>query len=437
MSHNQSPHPKGAPHPTHSGEEGAKHSTKHRTGHNAGHNNGHPAQKHEENAQAGHHGQASGHPHGAMRTDGLAGNPHRPQNLADGTPPLRLIAWEVTRSCNLACKHCRAEAHTEPYPGELSTEEAKALIDTFPETGSPIIIFTGGEHLMREDIFELVAHARGKGLRCVMAPNGTLINESNVQQMVDTGIARCSISIDGPDAASHDIFRGVPGSFDAAMRGIELLKKAGIEFQINTTVTKNNLANFKEIFTLANDLGAAAWHIFLLVPMGRAAHLQDQVITAEEYEDVLNWFYDFRKTTSMHLKATCAPHYYRIMRQRAKAEGLAVTPETFGMDAMTRGCLGGTGFCFISHTGQVQPCGYLEIDCGNIKTTPFPEIWKNSPQFKQFRTPAEYEGKCGPCEYHKVCGGCRARAYSLSENYMAEEPLCTYIPKKLRPLAKE
>ncbi len=367
-----------------------------------------------------------------MRGDGLSGNPHAVKTLPNGAPPLRLIAWEVTRSCNLVCKHCRAEAHLEPYPGEFSTAEAKALIDTFPETGDPIIIFTGGEPLMRPDIFELVAHAHGKGLRCVMAPNGTLITPENARKMKETGIARCSISIDGHEALSHDTFRGVPGAFADAMRGIGYLKEQGIEFQINTTVTKGNLHRFKEIFHLAEGLGAAAWHIFLLVPMGRAAELAGEVISAAEYEEVLNWFYDFRKTTSMHLKATCAPHYYRIMRQRAKEEGLPVTPETFGMDALTRGCLGGTGFCFISHTGQVQPCGYLELDCGNVRETPFPEIWRAAKPFVQFRTPAEYEGKCGPCEYHRVCGGCRARAHSLKDNYMAEEPLCTYIPAKMR-----
>ena len=140
--------------------------------------------------------------------------------------------------------------------------------------------------------------------------------------------------------------------------------------------------------------------------------------------------YDFRKTTSMHLKATCAPHYYSIMRQRAHEEGVAVTPETFGMDAMTRGCLGGTGFCFISHTGQVQPCGYLELNCGNVRETPFPEIWRNSTYFRQFRDQKCYEGKCGVCEFHKVCGGCRARAWSMNGNHMAEEPLCTYQPKR-------
>ncbi len=378
---------------------------------------------------AGHpHG--GGHPHGALRKDGLAGNPHALKTLADGSPPLRLIAWEVTRSCNLACKHCRAEAHLDPYPGELSTKQAKELIDTFPSTGSPIIIFTGGEPLMRPDIFELVTHAKEKGLRCVMAPNGTLITPETARKMKESGISRCSISIDGAEASAHDTFRGVPGAFDAAMRGIEYLKAEGIEFQINSTVTKSNLSRFKDIFSLAESLGAAAWHIFLLVPMGRAAEIAEEVITAEEYEEVLNWFYDFRKTTNMHLKATCAPHYYRIMRQRAHQEGTPVTPETFGMDAMTRGCLGGTGFCFISHTGQVQPCGYLELDCGNVLQTPFPEIWRSAKPFVEFRTPADYQGKCGHCEYHKVCGGCRARAHSLTGNYLAPEPLCTYEPKK-------
>jgi len=359
------------------------------------------------------------------------GHPHT-KPLKDGVPPLRLIAWEITRSCNLACKHCRAEARLEPYPGELTTEEAKALIDTFPETGSPIIIFTGGEPLLRKDVFELVAHADAKGLRCVMAPNGTLIDEKNALRMVESGIQRCSISIDGPDAKSHDEFRGVPGAFNASMRGIEHLKNAGIEFQINTTVTKGNLAHFKEIFHLAEDLGAAAWHIFLLVPTGRGATLGSEVISAEEYEDVLNWFYDFRKQTKMQLKATCAPHYHRVLRQRAKEDGTPVTFENFGLDAVSRGCLGGTGFCFISHTGQVQPCGYLEIDCGNVRKTPFPKIWAESKQFNELRDQKKYTGKCAVCEYFRFCGGCRARAYTMNNSYLAEEPLCSHVPKKMK-----
>ncbi len=344
------------------------------------------------------------------------------------TPPLRLVAWEVTRSCNLACKHCRAEAHPEPFAGELSTEEALKLIDTFPRTGDPVIIFTGGEPLLRPDVFELVSHAHGLGLRCVMAPNGTLITPENARRMKQSGIQRCSISIDGPTPEEHDLFRGVPGAFEQAMTGIEYLKQAHIPFQINTTVTRDNIHKFKEIFNLARDLGSVAWHIFMLVPTGRAADIAHQTITARDYEEVLNWFYDFRKTTDMHLKATCAPHYYRIMRQRAREENIPVNRENFGLDAMSRGCLGGIGFCFISHVGRVQPCGYLELDCGNIRQTPFDEIWKHSSCFMKLRNIDEYKGKCGVCEYHRVCGGCRARAFTMKQDYLAPEPLCTYEP---------
>lgn len=359
---------------------------------------------------------------------------HGAARLPDGSPQCRLIAWEVTRSCNLACRHCRAEAHPEPYPGELSTDEAKSLIDTFPQVGNPIVIFTGGDPMLRPDVYDLVAYASKLGLRCVMSPNGTLITPEKAVLIKQCCVQRCSISLDGPDAASHDAFRGIPGAFDASLRGIEYLKQAGVEFQINTTVTQSNLQDFKKIFDLCERLGAVAWHIFLLVPVGRGANIQNEVISAQEYEDVLHWFYEFRKTTKMQLKATCAPHYYRIMRQRAKEEGLAVNPSTFGMDAMTRGCLGGTGFCFISHTGQVQPCGYLTLDCGNVREIAFPEIWKKSEIFHRLRTQSEYKGKCGVCEFHRVCGGCRARAFSMSGDYMAQEPLCTYQPKRTERL---
>lgn len=353
--------------------------------------------------------------------------------LEDGiTPKCRLIAWEVTRSCNLACKHCRAEAHPEPYENELSTKEAKTLIDTFPDLGNPIIIFTGGDPMIRPDVYELIEYATSKGLRCVMSPNGTLINPESAEKIKNSGVQRCSISIDGADALSHDTFRGVPGAFEASMRGIDLLKAQGVEFQINTTVTKSNLHSFKQIFELCESIDAAAWHIFLLVPMGRASSIKEEVITAQEYEEVLHWLYDFRKSTKMHLKATCAPHYYRIMRQRAKEEGISVDMETFGMDSMTRGCLAGTGFCFISHVGQLQPCGYLTLDCGNVRDTPLPELWKNTQWFTKFRDQSEYKEKCGVCEYHNVCGGCRARAYAMDDDPMKKEPLCTYTPTSLR-----
>ena len=351
-------------------------------------------------------------------------------NARAKAPPCRLIAWEVTRSCNLACRHCRAEAHIEPYPGELNTDEAMRLIDSFPETGKPIVIFTGGDPILRPDVYDLVRRVKQNGLTAAFSPNGTLITAHEAQKIKAAGVDRCSISIDGADAASHDQFRGVEGAFEASLAGIAHLREIGVPFQINTTVTRNNLDSFKDIFKLCEKIGAVAWHIFLLVPMGRASGLADQVIGAEEYEKVLHWFYDFRKSTAMQLKATCAPHYYRIMRQRAAAEKTSVNSANFGMDAMSRGCLGGTGFCFISHRGQVQPCGYLELNCGNTREKPFPEIWRNSEIFNKLRNPASYEGKCGKCEFHFVCGGCRARAYAMQGNYLAEEPLCTWKPRK-------
>ena len=228
----------------------------------------------------------TGHPARHSHPSGRPAPENASRTLPDGTPKCRLIAWEVTRSCNLACRHCRAEAHPEPYPGELSTAEAKALIDTFPEVGSPIIIFTGGEPTMRGDVYELASYARDKGLRCVMSPNGTRITPEVARKIRDAGFQRCSISIDEADAARHDEFRRMKGAFEASMRGIENLKQAGMEFQINTTVTRSNLASFKNMFELCEKLGAAAWHIFLLVPTGRGAEIEEEVISAEEYEEV-------------------------------------------------------------------------------------------------------------------------------------------------------
>lgn len=353
--------------------------------------------------------------------------------MPDHHPPtatLRLVAWEITRNCNLSCIHCRASAQKGPYTGEISTPAAINLIDQIAEIGNPIVILTGGEPLLREDIFEISQYGTSKGLRMVMAPNGTLITEKIAQKMADSGIRRISISLDGSSAEIHDRFRGVPGAFDGALTGIRYAKQAGIEFQINTTITKANLSQIPAIQELAVQLGAVAHHIFLLVPTGRGKYILDQEISAEEYEQTLNWFYDQREKTSLQLKATCAPHYYRILRQRAKLEGKSVSFQSHGLDAVTRGCLGGTGFCFISHVGTVQPCGFLNIDCGNIHQTSFSAIWKHSEVFNQLRNFDLLKGKCGECEYRKVCGGCRARAYEATGDYMAEEPLCSYIPKQ-------
>jgi heme b synthase len=351
------------------------------------------------------------------------------ENAAVAAP--RVIAWEVTRSCNLSCLHCRASAEERRYEGELSTRECFAFLDQVATFAAPIVILTGGEPLLRPDIFDIAAYGAAKGFRMTMAPNGTLITPENARRMVDVGIQRISVSLDGATAASHDAFRQVPGAFAGAIRGIGCAREAGLEFQINTSITRQNLAELPAIQELAVKLGAVAHHIFLLVPTGRGRDLAEQTIDAAEYERTLHWFYEQKDQVPLQLKATCAPHYYRILRQRAKSEGKTVDRKTFGLDAVTRGCLGGIGFCFVSHVGEVQPCGYLEIPCGNLRSKPFREIWESSPVFTALRNPELYEGKCGRCEYLRVCGGCRARAFESTGNYLAPEPLCLHQPRSM------
>jgi AdoMet-dependent heme synthase len=347
---------------------------------------------------------------------------------------LRMVAWEVTRSCNLACGHCRASALCGPYTGELETSRCLRLLDEIAAVAKPVIILTGGEPLLREDIHEIAAYGDRKGLRMVLATNGTLVDGDVAGRMLRAGIRRVSVSLDGPDAASHDAFRGVPGAFAGALAGIEALRGAGMEFQINTTITRANLARIREIHDLAHDLGAAAHHIFLLVPTGRGKEMASQAIAPLDYEETLNWFYEEGLSCAIQLKATCAPHYYRIFHQRQKGHrgapaGRPAAGQTVqSLHAMTRGCLGGSAFCFISHRGQVQPCGYLEVDCGQVTQKGFAEVWAGSGIFRDLRDLGRYKGKCGRCEFIRICGGCRARAYEATGDYLAEEPLCVYRP---------
>jgi heme b synthase len=341
----------------------------------------------------------------------------------------RLIFWELTKRCNLACKHCRAEAEDIDYSGELSLEQIRSVIDDIVKVSKPILVLTGGEPLYRGDIFDIAAYARSKDLRIALATNGTLIDEEIAGKIRDAGISRVSISIDGNNAETHDGFRGIPGSFDAAIRGARLLKKAGVEFQFNTTVTKRNVDEIEDILQFAIKEDAAALHLFMLVPVGCGVEIAEtDMISSGKYEEVLNWFYDRSKDSPLEFKATCAPHYYRIIRQRAKAEGRKLSMETDGMAAMTRGCLAGSGVCFLSHGGDVQPCGYLPLVAGNVLKTPFIDIWERSDLFLKLRDADLLEGKCGDCGFRMVCGGCRARAYYATGGYLDEEPYCVYNP---------
>jgi len=343
----------------------------------------------------------------------------------------RLIFWELTKRCNLKCAHCRAEADDTSYTGELELDKIKTILDDIASVYSPIMVLTGGEPLYRSDIFDIAGYAAGKGLRTALATNGTLINNTIAAKIKDSGISRVSISIDDIDAASHDSFRGVPGAFDAALNGARLLRDAGVEFQFNTTITKRNVDHIEKILSLALKEKASALHIFMLVPVGCGIQIADtDMISAEKYEEALNWFYERSRSVNIEFKATCAPHYYRIIRQKAKEEGRTLSFETDGMAAMTRGCLAGTGVCFISHRGNVQPCGYLPVSVGNVTETSFPEIWEKSELFLTLRDFKTLKGKCGLCEYKSVCGGCRARAYYACGDLLEEEPYCLYKPLK-------
>ena len=341
---------------------------------------------------------------------------------------LRLVAWEMTRQCNLKCVHCRAGASDAIDPNELTYDQSIKLIEGIREQGTPILIMTGGEPLLRKDFFKLADHAVKTGLRAVLATNGALVTREMAIEIASVGIPRASVSLDGPTSKDHDAFRCVPGAFESSLNGIENLRSAGVGVQINTTLTKRNRHQLHEMVSLAEKLDAVAFHVFLLVPTGRARDMSGEEMGPDEYEQTLLEFYRIGRKTTLETKATCAPQYYRILRQQAAGEGLEVSENTFGLNAHTRGCLGGLSFAFVSHVGDVQPCGYFDDRAGSIRDMDFSRVWLESELFQELRNFKMLEGKCGKCDYVRFCGGCRARAYELTGRHMAEEPYCAYQP---------
>lgn len=359
------------------------------------------------------------------------------------TPSLQLVAWEITKSCNLFCAHCRASSDNNQYNNDLKTEECFQLIDQILEVGRPIIILTGGEPLMRNDVFQIAQHAVSKGLRVVLGTNGTLITKEVTTQMKAIPISRVGISLDFPEAKLQDNFRGKAGAFNAVMTAITNTRQAGVEVQINCTVTKMNVASLDKLLSLALAVGAVAFHPFLLVPTGRGKNLKSVELSPQEYERTLNWIYDKQLELGERIffKPTDAPHYLRIIAQRRKTAPVATVPSNHRRgfsagrhqtNAITRGCLAGTGFCFISHQGKVKGCGFLDIEAGDVRKQSFKQIWADSPLFNHLRDLSNIKGKCGVCEYKRICSGCRARAYESTGDYLEAEPYCIYEPVKAR-----
>ncbi len=393
----------------------------------------------------------------------------------------RLIFWEVTKGCNLRCIHCRATATELSSPLDLPTAKALNVIKQVSQYALPILVLSGGEPLFRQDIFQLARYATDCGLRVALATNGTQVTPEIARKIVDAGVRRVSISLDGACAATHDAFRAIPGAFDAALKGFRNLKEVGMSVQINTTIARHNAHELPAVFDMARSIGADALHTFLLVPVGCGVEIaESQMVPPEEYEQILNWFYDRSQEGDIELKATCAPHYFRVMRQRRAAERRAATsapsvppasghPSAIGptemtmpgstgidlhphaarpgnghghghpdgMSAVTKGCLAGTGVCFISHVGEVYPCGYLPVMAGDLRQQSFADIWENSQVFHTLRQTEALKGKCGYCEFRNICMGCRARAFAATGDYMDEEPFCIYQPKTANPKPQE
>jgi len=345
-------------------------------------------------------------------------------------PRLHLVAWEITRRCNLFCAHCRASAEDEQYEDELSLQQCYQLIDEIMKVGKPILILTGGEPLARPDVMEIARYGVSKGLRVVMGTNGTLITKEMAAELKKVPVSRLAVSLDFPSPELQDEFRGKPGAFQDALNGIANACEAGIEIQINSTITRLNVEYLAELLKLSLKVGAMAFHPFMLVPTGRGKGLASQELSPQQYEETLNWIYDkqLELGDSIFFKPTDAPHYMRILKQRQREAFPSKASSNNPMQTISRGCLAGTGFCFLSHRGSVQGCGYLDVEAGNIRKQPFSEIWTDAPLFRQLRDLSNIKGKCGACEYKRICGGCRARAYETTGDYLEAEPYCAYEP---------
>lgn len=344
------------------------------------------------------------------------------------------IAWESTGRCNLNCVHCRCDASMEAGEGDFDTREAKAMIDDIAAYAKPVMVLSGGEPLMREDIFEIAAHGTEKGLRMCMATNGTLINDRVCADMKESGIRMVSLSLDGSTAKIHDDFRTQKGAFTGTLRGIEYLKKHEIPYLINSSFTKRNQEDIPAVYRLAKELGATAWYMFMIVPTGRGQDIMSELVSADDYEEILNWHFDQElDEPEMLMRPTCAPHYYRVALQRTKDENVNYERRNLSFSTGgSKGCIAAQVIALITQDGEVQPCSYFPRSAGNVKVKSFKDIWENSELFRSLRDFESYKGRCGECEYLGVCGGCRARADAVYGDYLAEEPFCNYVPYRMR-----
>ena len=346
-----------------------------------------------------------------------------------------LAIWEVTQACNLACVHCRASAQPDRHPMELSTAESKRLIDQIAALKVPVFVLTGGDPIKRPDLFELIGHAHSAGVRVSLTPSATpLLTREIVVRLKEAGLARLAVSMDGASAETHDAFRGMSGSFARTLDAVRWANAIGLSVQINTTFSRRNIAEIDAIVALIESLNITLWSVFFLVPTGRGR--LDDLLNADEFEQVFAKIYGLSKTASFDIKTTEAQHYRRFMLQQRVSERKAGVETHAIQDKAAddlgrapRGLNDGKGFVFISHTGEVFPSGFLPLSAGNIRQQGLSVLYRESSLFQSLRDTSKLEGKCGLCEFKEICGGSRARAYALTGNPNAEEPCCSYIPK--------
>jgi len=332
-----------------------------------------------------------------------------------------IVIWEVTRACALACRHCRAEAIPRRDPNELTFEEGCRLIDQVKELDPPLFVLTGGDPFMRKDLPELIRYATSIGLRVSSSPSGTrLANLANMKRCAEAGLKRVAFSLDHADEEAHDAFRGVRGSYRWTMEGIAAAREAGLVVQIGTTVSRHNWKVLDRIARKVEEIGVALWSLFFHIPTGRGQ--MEDMLTAEENEQVLEWLADYSRTAPFPIKTTEAPHWRRVLLQK-------------GMEIPVQGVNDGKGFIFISHTGEVNPSGFLPWNAGNVRETTLAKIYRESEVFLALRDPRKLKGRCGACEYREICGGSRARAFAVYGDWLEEDPGCCYVPPGYRAKA--
>jgi radical SAM protein with 4Fe4S-binding SPASM domain len=337
-----------------------------------------------------------------------------------------LVIWEVTQACDLACLHCRASAEPHRNPGELTTEEGYLLLEEIRGFGEPLVVFTGGDPLKRPDLFDLLRRSVDLGLRTTVTPSATpLLTAEAIGRFRECGVSRLALSLDGPDAAAHDGFRRVAGSFDRTLAALGEARRIGLETQVNTTVTRRSLPHLAEIARLVAAEGARLWSVFFLVVTGRAMAADD--LTAAEYEQVFEYLYELSKNAPFEIKTTEAQHYRRYVAQRRKAENAPRTPARPAIND-------GKGFVFVSHTGEIFPSGFLPLSAGNVRRDSLREVYRHSPLFLALRDSGRLGGKCGACEYRNLCGGSRSRAYATGRDWLGEDPRCVYQPPVMSPV---